>query len=340
MIATIFGIFLIAIGAFMSGSFAVPFDKVKGWKWENQWFSYSLFAYVVVPLLVCMVVTPNFLSAIANTNSAVIGIVFSLGAIYGIANLTFGLSLRYLGISLGFSLSLGLMMAFGTLIPPLIDGKLMLMFENGGGVLLIAGVLLSIVGISISGYAGYLKSKNNDADVNSQIDLKKGVGAALLVGILGTASPLGIEQGKPLADLSMEMGTAPLFRDNIVFLVLYSGAFLSTLLWCLVLSIKGKSLINFIKTPQKTLLNNYLMCALAGFLWFINFIFYGMGKSQLGEFSFVAWGILMTITIVCATLWGIFRGEWKGTTLKVNLLMWLGLILLFAASFLIAMSSI
>lgn len=337
----IYGILLISIGAFMSGSFAIPFDKVKGWKWENQWLIYSLFGYVIVPLLVCLVFVPDLIEVLRMAPSGTLWLVFLLGMIYGAANLTFGLSLRYLGIALGYALSLGLMMAIGTLVPPLIDGRLVLLFEGNGGIMLITGIIVSLVGISISGYAGFLKSKRMEKNekANREFNIKKGIAAALFVGVTGSATALGLEQGIPIAKASIETGTNPLFQDSIVFLVLYNGSFVTTLIWCLYLSIKNKTVKNFFKPSGSVLISNYFYCALAGFLWYINYVFFGMGKTQMGEFSFVAWGILMTLTIVCATLWGLYRGEWKGVSVKIRLFMWIGLIILVFASFLIGISS-
>lgn len=340
-ISILYGILLITVGAFMSGSFAIPFDKVKGWKWENHWLVYSLFAYVIVPLLVSLVFVPDLMKVLNTAPSETLWLVFLLGIIYGAANLTFGLSLRYLGIALGYALSLGLMMAIGTLVPPLIDGRLVLLFQGNGGIMLIAGIIISLTGIAISGYAGFLKSKQIEKGdgANSDFDIKKGIAAALFVGVAGSATALGLEQGIPIAKASIEAGTNPLFQDSIVFLVLYSGSFLTTIIWCLYLSTKNKTIKNFFKPAGSTLLFNYLFCALAGFLWYINYVFFGMGKAQMGAFSFVAWGILMTLTIVCATLWGLYRGEWRGVTTKVRILMWVGLVILVFASFLIGMSS-
>ena len=117
----LFGIGLIAIGAFSSGSFSIPFGKTRNWAWENYWLIYSLFAYVIVPLVACYVFCPGFMNVLSGVPAQTLGWIFLLGIIYGICNLTFGLSLRYLGLSLGFSLSLGLMMILGTIIPPAID---------------------------------------------------------------------------------------------------------------------------------------------------------------------------------------------------------------------------
>ncbi|MDR0844523.1 MAG: hypothetical protein LBN71_04820 [Tannerella sp.] len=336
----IYGILLITIGALMSGSFSIPFDKVKQWKWETSWLVYCLFGYLIVPLAVCLLAVPNFISILTQVPFRTLLWVFLLGALYGAANLTFGLSLRYLGLALGYALSLGLMMALGTLVPPALDGRLAQLFEGNAGMLLISGIVISLTGIGISGYAGFLKGKqtSDNSGVNKEFNLKKGLAAALFVGVIGSAAALGIEQGNPIAKRCVENGVNPLFQDSVVFLVLYSGSFVTTLIWCLYLSVKNKTLKDFVQVRTGSLGINYLCCALAGLLWFINYVFFGMGKSQMGEFSFVAWGILMTMTIVCATLWGLYRKEWKGVSIKIYLLMWTGLIVLVGASFLIGIS--
>ena len=131
---------LISAGAFSAGSFAIPFGKVRKWKWETYWFIYSFGAYVLFPLVACIIFTPGFAVIFKSIPHAILLRVFLLGAIYGIGNLSFGLSLSFLGISLGYALSLGLILAIGTLIPPMIDGRLKVMVSSSGGNLLIAGV--------------------------------------------------------------------------------------------------------------------------------------------------------------------------------------------------------
>ncbi len=258
----IFGILLIATGAFSAGSFAVPFDKIKGWKWETYWMVFSFGAYIILPLISCLIFAPNWLDSIKSTPANVLVIVFLLGAVYGIGNLSFGLSLRYLGLSLGYALSLGLMLAIGTLIPPLIDGRLKIMIESSGGNLLLAGIAVAAVGIALSAWAGILKDKSVAPDKKqesiSEFDLVKGILATLLVGITGSAMALGFEQGLPLSVMAEEIGIDPLFSMIPVYLVLLWGTFVSTLVWCIYLGIKNKSLKNY-KTAKsrKMLLLNY-----------------------------------------------------------------------------------
>lgn len=166
----------------------------------------------------------------------------------------------------------------------------------------------------------------------------KGIAAAFFVGIVGSSQAFGIEQGIPIATKAGELGTSVLFQDSPVFLILYSGSFLATFIWCIYSSYKNRSVSNYAKNKNNSLFLNYIFCALAGFLWYINYFFYGMGKNMMGTYTFTAWGILMTLTIVCATLWGLYRGEWKGASTKIYLLIFGGLAILIAASFMIGIS--
>lgn len=339
----IFGILLIATGAFSSGSFAVPFGKIKGWQWETYWMVFSIGAYIIMPLIACLVFTPDFITIIRSTPRQIIIIVFVLGAVYGVGNLSFGLSLRYLGLSLGYALSLGLMLAIGTLIPPLIDGRLKVMIESSGGNLLLAGIAVAAVGIVFSAWAGIAKDKSVATEKKlesiGEFNLTKGILAALLVGITGSAMALGFEQGLPISDVAEANGTNPLFSMMPVYLVFLLGTLVSTLVWCVFRGIQNKSVKNYVQAANsKTLVLNYGFGLLAGLLWFSQFIFYGMGKSKMGPFTFTSWGILMALTIGFASLWGLIRGEWKGAPARVYIVMALSLLILIAASFMIGIS--
>jgi L-rhamnose-H+ transport protein len=337
------GLFLIAMGAFSSGSFAIPFGKIKGWEWESYWLIYSISAYIIFPLIACLVFVPEFVNIYKAIPSAILLRVFLLGIVYGIGNLSFGLSLRYLGISLGYALSLGLMLAIGTLIPPLIDGRLSIMIARSGGTLLIAGVLVACCGIALSGWAGFLKdSRTSDSEKHrniSEFNFMKGLFAAILVGITGSAMSLGFEQGLPIAEYAEKAGVNPLFTTLPVMLLMLSGTLVTTIIWCIHLGLRNNSLRNFTKTGSSAALSlNCLFALSAGFLWFIQFILYGMGKSKMGPFTFTSWGILMALTIVFATLWGLYRKEWKGASAKVYIIMIISLLIIIISSYMIGIS--
>jgi L-rhamnose-H+ transport protein len=338
-----FGIALIAMGAFTSGSFAVPFGKIRGWGWETYWMVFSFGGYIVFPLFACFLFAPDFISIILDTDYRTVVSVFLLGAVYGIGNLAFGLSLRYLGLSLGYALSLGLMLAIGTLIPPLLDGRLAIMLQKEGGMLLIFGVISACLGIALSAWAGFLKDKkvSDSAKKESvgEYNLMKGILAALLVGVTGSAMSLGFERGLPMTETASKAGIDVLFTMMPLLVVLFGGTFVTTIIWCIFLGVKNGSLKNYLTSlSYKVLISNYLFGLLAGLLWFSQFIVYGMGKSKMGPYTFTSWGILMALTIFFATVWGLIRNEWKGTSKKSYLLMILSLVIIIVSSFMIGIS--
>jgi L-rhamnose-H+ transport protein len=337
------GIFLIGLGAFSSGSFAVPFGKIKEWQWETYWMVFSLGAYVIFPLFACFVFAPDFISIIRETDSQTIFSVFLLGAVYGVGNLSFGLALRYLGLSLGYALSLGLMLAVGTLVPPMLDGRLEVILQKEGGMLLIWGVVTACFGIALSAWSGILKDREvSDAAKRESVgefNLVTGIMAAALVGITGSAMSLGFERGLPITETASKAAVDELFTMMPLLVVLFGGTFVTTIIWCGFLGFRNKSLVNYVRAESsKVFVKNYLFGLLAGLLWFSQFILYGMGKSKMGPFSFTSWGILMALTIVSATVWGLLRKEWKGTSRKVYFLMTLSLIIIIVSSFMIGIS--
>ena len=337
------GLLLIATGAFTAGSFAIPFGKIKDWKWESYWLIYSFSAYIILPLTACLIFSSDFINIYRKVPSEILLKVFLLGAVYGIGNLSFGLALRYLGISLGYALSLGLMLAIGTLIPPVLDGRLKIMIESSGGSVLILGVIISCGGIALSAWAGILKDRIiSDAEKQKSItefNLVKGSFAAILVGITGSAMSLGLEQGLPVAEYAGNTGVDPLFTTMPVMLILLSGTFITTIIWCVWLGCRNRSLGDYTRRSSSAKLKmNYFFAILAGLLWFSQFFLYGMGKSKMGRFTFTSWGILMALTIVFATIWGLYRKEWKGAPLKIYVLMIISLLIIIGSSFIIGIS--
>jgi L-rhamnose-H+ transport protein len=340
----ILGIFLIATGAFAASSFAVPFAYIKGWKWETYWMVYSIGAYMVFPLAGCLLLAPGSIQVILETEPRILLTVFLLGAIYGIGNLSFGLALRYLGLSLGYALSLGLMLAIGTLVPPMIDGRLKPMIGMQAGNLLLAGILVAAIGTVFSAWAGILKDKevidSKKWETVSEFNVTKGILASLLVGITGSAMALGFEQGMPISRIAESHNISSLFAMLPLYVVLLSGTLITTLAWCLTVGARNRSLKDYIRVVTRGVLTqNYLWGLLAGFLWFSQFIMFSMGKSKMGPYTFTSWGILMALIIAFAAIWGFIRKEWKGASKKVYVLMAVSIAVLIAGAYLIGLSS-
>jgi len=322
------GIIFHFIGGFASGSFYVPYSKVKKWAWESYWIVGGLFSWLIVPPLAAWLTVPNFFELIQASSIDSLKYIFLFGVLWGIGGLTYGLGVRYLGMSLGNSIVLGFCSAFGALVPSIYynfypqNGKTTFyeLLTTTWGQVVLAGVGLCLLGIYVCGKAGMLKeadlSENEKKESVAEFNLVKGLIVAIASGILSSCFNFGIEAGKSLAEASVEAGNNPLYQNNATYVVLLWGGLSTNFIWCMFLNFKNKTFGNYtdVKTP---LVSNYLFSALAGTTWFLQFFFYGMGESKLGNGA-SSWILHMAFIIIVANGWGIALKEWKGVSSKTR----------------------
>ncbi len=334
------GIIFHFIGGAASGSFYIPFKKVKGWSWESYWIIGGLFSWLIVPPLAAWITLPGFSTLIHQTSSSVIFYTILFGVLWGIGGLTYGLGVRYLGMSLGNSVVLGFCSAFGALVPSIyynfVPTQNKTTFNEllftGWGQIILSGVVICLIGIYICGRAGMLKEQElSDSDKKKSVaefNLTKGLIVAITSGILSSCFNFGIEAGKPMAEAAVKAGLNPLYQNNITYVVLLWGGLSTNLIWCVILNFKNKTFGDYDNT-QIPLLKNYIFSALAGTTWFLQFFFYGMGESKLGNGA-SSWILHMSFIILTANLWGIILKEWKGVSTKtrVTIITGIGMIVL------------
>ena len=334
----LFGVIFHVIGGVAAGSFYMPYKKVKKWNWESYWIVGGISAWLIVPLILTAVTVPGFSEIIKSAPQNILGYVFLFGVLWGIGGLTFGLGIRYLGLSLGNSLILGLSLVFGALTPLVfyifypMAGKadLIQMVQTRSGQFVIVGIVLSMIGIFLCGKAGMMKEKQiSGQKTGTEFNLKKGLLVAILSGILSACFNYGIEAGKSLADEVIHLGLNPLFQNNVTFVVLLWGGLLTNLIWCLFLNYKNKSFKDYSNT-NSPLFKNYFLCFLAGAIWFLQFFFYGMGESRLGNGA-SSWVLHMTAIILVGNLWGVFLKEWKGVNKRTKLTISMGILILLSS---------
>jgi L-rhamnose-H+ transport protein len=329
------GVIFHSIGGFASGSFYMPFNKVKGWAWESYWIIGGLFSWLIVPPLAAYLTIPGFAHIIAGSSSQILSITFMMGLLWGIGGLTYGLGVRYLGMSLGNSVVLGFCAAFGAIVPSIYYtinptiGKISFtdMLASPGGRLVLLGVLVCLIGIAISGKAGMMKEGELSEDQQkasvAEFSLIKGLIIAVISGILSSFMNFGIEAGKPMAHVANEAWKALnpnqgefLFQNNVSYVVILWGGLTTNLIWTTILSLKNKTYGDF--TNRATpIASNLMFSALAGTTWFMQFFFYGMGESKLGNGA-SSWILHMSTIILTANMWGIYRKEWTGVTTKTK----------------------
>ncbi len=330
---TIIGLIIIAIGSMGQSSSYVPINKVKNWSWENFWLVQGVFAWLIFPVLGAFLANslPELVQVYSANSGAALQSV-GYGVLWGIGGLTFGLSMRYLGIALGQSVALGTCAAFGTLIPAVIAGDDL--FSPKGLVLLLA-VAVTLVGIALVGYAGSLRSKNMSEEERRKaikdFALKKGLLIALFAGVMSACFSLGLSAGIPIKEAAIAAGAKEIFAQNPVTLLVTIGGFFTNLVYCLYMNRKNKTGGEIGKTSKPVLINNLLFCALAGLLWYSQFFGLGMGQSFFEPGSVMmafSWSILMSLNVVFSNVWGIILKEWKGAGKKAVMFLAFGMAVL------------
>lgn len=345
----ILGLLYHTIGGVFSGSFYMPFKKVKGWAWESYWIVGGLFSWLFVPPLAAWLTIPDFPAIIAAGDSGVKSITYLMGLLWGIGGLTYGLGVRYLGMSLGNSVVLGFCSAFGALVPSIyytfnpVEGKVSFaaMLGSTGGQLVLLGVLVCLVGIAILGRSGVLKEAElSEAEKKASVqefNLPKGLVIAVVSGILSAFFNFGIEAGKPLADEAVRQGGDPLFQNNVTYVVLLWGGLTTNFLWCMYLNFRNKTFGDY-TNARTPIAANVLFAGIAGTMWFLQFFFYGMGESKLGNGA-SSWITHMATIILTANLWGLYLGEWSGVSARTFRTFVVGIVVMLASIVLVGIGN-
>ncbi|MDD4921169.1 MAG: L-rhamnose/proton symporter RhaT [Bacteroidales bacterium] len=337
---TIFGLLIIALGSMGQSSSYVPIKKVKTWSWETFWLMQGVFAWLVFPFLGALLAVPegSSLCSILSVDSAAALKAIFYGVLWGVGGLTFGLSMRYLGVALGQSIALGTCSAFGTLIPAIFFDKQDLF--HGSGLILLLGVCITLAGIAVIGYAGGLRSKNMTEEQKKaavkDFALTKGLLVALLAGLMSACFALGLSAGQPIAEAAKVLGASDLFATLPATLMVTMGGFLTNAIYCLFQNFKNKTFKDYTSVSGKVWFNNILFCALAGILWYSQFFGLAMGKSFLTDSPLMlafSWSILMALNVSFSNVWGILLKEWKGVSKQTITVLFCGILILIFSVF-------
>lgn len=328
----VIGLLIIAIGSFGQSSSYVPIKKVKSWSWESFWLVQGIFAWLFFPYLGAQLAVPegSGLMEIWSAGGACGSMVY--GMLWGVGGLTFGLSMRYLGVALGQSIALGTCAGFGTLFPAIFGGTDLF---HGTGLVLLLGVCITLAGIAVIGYAGSLRAKNMTEEEKKaavkDFALTKGLLVALLAGVMSACFNLGLESGAGILARAKELGANELFALNPVILLVTMGGFITNAAYCLFQNRKNHTGSDYFSVPRGILVNNILFCALAGVLWYSQFFGLGMGKSYFADSPVMlafSWSILMSLNVIFSNVWGILLKEWKGVSCKTIVVLVMGMCLL------------
>lgn len=336
----IIGLIIIAIGAFCQSSCYVPINKVKQWSWESYWLVQGVFAWLLLPFLGALLAVPSGESLwglFAQAPSFNLWMTLLFGCLWGVGGLTFGLSMRYLGVALGQSLALGTCAALGTIMGPVLLNAFFPELNALGSLTtaVIAGVAITLVGIAIIGVAGGMKAKAlTDEEKKASVkdfNFPMGIAIALLSGFMSGCFNVGLEFGK---DINFGDLTDPMFRTLPATLLVTVGGFVTNLAYCFYQNQKNHTWTDYGK--RQVWANNLVFCLLAGALWYSQFFGLSLGKGFLGSsptLLTLSFCILMALNVVFSNVWGILLHEWRGCSRNTIVVLLVGIVVLVVSSF-------
>ena len=359
------------IGGLSSASFYIPYRGVRNWAWETYWLVGGFFSWIIAPWLLASFLTHDLSAVLSETTFPTLFWTYFFGVLWGLGGLTFGLTMRYLGISLGMAVALGFCAAFGTLIPPLFRGEFFsLLLGTSSGIVILLGVAVCLAGIAVAGLAGMTKEREMPEDqkrgVIKEFNFKKGLLVATFSGVMSACFSYGLAAGDPIKLITLHHGTPALWQGLPVLVVILLGGFTTNFIWCVFLNISNRTgaqyfsalaatpvrspamLETAIDAPGEEMaraarLNlsggapaslglNYLFCGLAGLLWYLQFFFYTMGESQMGQYKFSSWTLHMASIIIFSSLWGLALKEWRGASRRAMTFLFLSIAILVAST--------
>jgi len=340
----ILGVGLHAVGALSAASCYTPMKKTTQWAWEIYWISQATFAWLILPILGALLTVPEYFAILATCPPEVMLKSFGLGFVYGSGGFAFGLAIRHIGFSLTYSISIGISATLGTIMPLFwtpTDGfvyKFDKLFGSTPGLLVLAGIILAVVGISICGYAGALRERA-DAGEKGKYSFRIGVPLTIVAGVLSAVFNFALLAGEPLAKAATARGATELLSWNAIYPFSHGGAWAVNLIWCFFLIRKNRTARQFVHLPEKSpggLPFYYLMALLSGAFWYFQFFFYAMGHLNFGEkFGFTSWAIHMSLLILFSNIFGKLFREWDGASARPRRVVHYGMIVIVVATLVI-----
>ncbi len=327
------------VGAASAASFYAPIGKVKKWSWETTWAIAGLFSWILLPISVSLLLLRDFHGFYASFSPHLLLTVALFGAMWGVGNVSYGLTMRHLGISLGVGVAIGVTLMVGTLMPPLLNGQAAVLFTTKSGLYTMAGVLVALLGVAIVSYAGHQKEVQTRGELK-EFNLKLGLLLAGLCGVFSSGMAFAIAAAEPMKAAALALGVNPLYAALPSYVLIMGGGALVNLSYCFIrlAALKRLSLRNDLSQPGAALLVNGALAAAGGIMWYLQFFFYAWGQANIPQrLSYVNWTLHMSGYVLCAGLVGLALGEWSGVGSRPLRLLWTGILVIIAATNLIGL---
>lgn len=327
------------VGAASAASFYAPIEKVKKWSWETTWAIAGLFSWVLLPIGFSLLLLPHFHAFYAAIPAGLVVKVMLLGAMWGVGNVSYGLTMRHLGISLGVGVAIGVTLVAGTIVPKLIAGQYADLFLSRAGIWNLAGMLVALLGIAIVSWAGHLKELASGREVQ-EFNVKLGLALAVMCGIFSSGFAFALNAATPIRDAAVAAGVNPFYARLPTYVLIMGGGAIVNFAYCFgrLAFKRSLSLRADLAQGAPTLVKNASMAAAGGILWYFQFFFYALGEANISvRLSYVNWMLHMSGYVLFGGIVGLALGEWAGVPRRPIRLLWAGIVIIILAANLVGL---
>lgn len=327
------------VGASMAASFYAPIERVRKWSWETTWAVAGLFSWILLPISVSFVLLPNFHSFYGALGTSLLLKVSLFGAMWGVGNVSYGLTMRHLGISLGIGVAIGVTLVVGTLVPPLAHGQAAMLFNTRSGLITLSGVVVALIGVAIVSWAGHQKEVQLKGGL-VEFNVSLGLLLAVMCGIFSSGMSFAIDAAQPMQAAALSLGINPLYAALPSYVIIMGGGAVINMAYCFIrLAVLPRlSVRKDFSQERGTLAKNVLFAATGGIMWYLQFFFYAWGAAKIPQhLSYVNWMLHMSIYVLCGALVGLALGEWAGVKKRSVRLLLVGVALIIAAANLVGL---
>jgi len=322
------------VGAASAASFYAPIGKVRQWSWETTWAVAGFFSWILLPITVSAFLLPDLAKFYGSLDHGVVWKSLLFGCMWGVGNVNYGLTMRYLGMSLGIGVAIGVTLVVGTLLPPLLNGQSLGLFTSRSGVLTLIGVVVALLGISIVTLAGHQKEIALGA-TTQHFNLKKGLVLAVMCGVFSSGMSFAIAAAKPIEAAALALGVNHLYAALPSYVIIMGGGAVVNFAYCAwgLICKRGISLRADMGQSSGTLLKNTGLAAAGGIMWYLQFFFYAWGAANIPqELSYVNWMLHMSGYVLCGAIVGLALHEWTGVGYRPIRVLCTGMIVIILAA--------
>ncbi|HKF46335.1 MAG TPA: L-rhamnose/proton symporter RhaT [Terracidiphilus sp.] len=323
-----------ALGAGMAASFYAPIEKVRKWSWETTWALAGIFSWILLPIGVSLCLLPHFTAFYASIPTSILIKVALFGAMWGVGNVSYGLTMRHLGMSLGIGVAIGVVLVVGTLVPPIMDGQTAMLFETQGGLFTLAGIFVALIGIAIVSWAGHKKEIQLKGHLE-EFNVGRGLLLAIMCGIFSSGMSFAIHAAEPMKQAALNLGVNPLYALLPSYVFIMGGGAVINLAYCFIRlgAVKTLSVRADLRQPSNTLAKNAALASAGGIMWYLQFFFYAWGEANIPtDMAYVNWMLHMSIYVLCGAIVGLAMREWTGVKANLIALLWAGIVVIVAAA--------